>query len=98
SLALSPDGSNLAFISSGADGVRSVWVRSLSTRMVRPLTGTDGGVVGSHPLWSPDGQEIAFVAGSRFRRISLSSGQVQTIATVEGTIFGGDWSPDGTIL
>ena len=64
SLALSPDGSNLAFIASGAEGVRSVWVRSLSTRIVRPLAGTEGAVAASPPIWSPDGQEIAFVAGS----------------------------------
>ena len=98
SLALSPDGSNLAFIVSGAEGVRSVWVRSLSTRVVRPLAGTEGAVAASPPIWSPDGQEIAFVAGSRFRRVNLSSGQIQTIANIEGTIFGGDWSRDGTIL
>ena len=40
SLALSPDGSTLAFIATGSTGTQSVWVRSLATAAVRPIVGT----------------------------------------------------------
>ena len=98
SLALSPDGSTLAFIAAGSTGMPSVWIRSLATAAVRPIVGTEGANPGSPPFWSPDGDGIAFVADSKLRRVSVTSGQVQTIADVQGQIFGGDWSADGTIL
>jgi serine/threonine protein kinase len=47
SLALSPDGSTLAFIGTGSTGTQSVWVRSLATAAVRPIAGTEGAVSGS---------------------------------------------------
>ena len=97
-LALSPDGSTLAFIATASSGTPSVWVRSLATGTVRPIVGTEGAVPGSPPFWSPDGDNVAFVAGRHLRRVSLSSGQVQTIAEVQGQIFGGDWGADGTLL
>lgn len=98
SLALSPDGSRLAFISSGATGTPSVWVRSMATAAVRPILGTEGAVPGAPPFWSPDGDSIAFVAGRKLRRVNLTSGQVQIIADMQGQILGGDWGADGTIL
>ena len=98
SLALSPDGSTLAFIATGSTGTQSVWVRSLATAAVRPIVGTEGAVPGSPPFWSPDGDSLAFVAGTKLRRVGLTSGQVQTIADVQGQILGGDWSADGTII
>jgi hypothetical protein len=98
SLALSPDGATLAFIAAAASGAQSLWVRSLATGAVRPIIGTEGAVSSSPPFWSPDGDNLAFVAGRKLRRVSVTSGQVQTIADVSGQIFGGDWSADGTIL
>jgi Tol biopolymer transport system component len=98
SLALSPDASTLAFIAAGASGTPSVWVRSLATAAVRPVAGTEGANPGSPPFWSPDGDSLAFVTGSKLQRVGLTSGRVQTIADAQGQIFGGDWSADGTIL
>ena len=98
SLALSPDGSSLAFIAAGSTGVQSVWIRSLANAAVRPIVGTEGAVADSPPFWSPAGDSIAFVAGTKLRRVNLTSGQVLTIADVQGQIMGGDWGPDGTIL
>ena len=98
SLALSPDGSMLAFIAAGSTGSQSLWVRSLATAAVRPIVGTEGAVPGAPPFWSPDGDSIAFVADRRLQRVSLASGQIQTIADVEGQILGGDWGTDGTII
>jgi Tol biopolymer transport system component len=65
---------------------------------VRPIVGTEGGVPAAPPFWSPDGDNIAFVAGRTLRRVSVTSGQTQTIADVQGQIFGGDWGADGTII
>ena len=97
-LALSPDGSTLAFISTGSTGTPSVWLRSLATSAVRPIVGTEGALSSSPPFWSPDGDSIAFVADRKLRRVGLTSGHVQTVADLQGQILGGDWSADGTIL
>ena len=97
-VALSPDGSKLAFIATGSTGVPSLWVRSLANGTTRPVAGADGVIAASALIWSPDGDNIAFVAGKKFRRVNVATGQSQTIADVEGQIYGGEWAADGTIL
>lgn len=76
SLALSPDGSQLAFITGGASGAPSVWVRSLATAAVRPIVGTERASRGAPPFWSPDGRRFAFLEWAfdeRHRDVCLAS-------------------------
>ena len=57
-MALSPDGSTLAFIAgSGHDATQRLWVRALDSLSARALPGTDGA---SRPFWSPDGRLLFF--------------------------------------
>jgi eukaryotic-like serine/threonine-protein kinase len=51
SQAISPDGRQIVFACTGADGSR-LWLRSLDAPAPRPLVGTDDGF---GPFWSPDG-------------------------------------------
>lgn len=55
--ALSPDGKNLAFVSSRS-GQADIWVLDLATHKLRNITNHPAGDF--RPAWSPDGQWIAF--------------------------------------
>ncbi|MEP7347107.1 MAG: protein kinase, partial [Gemmatimonadaceae bacterium] len=57
SIALTPDGTRLAFVFIGADGTRRLWVRRLDDPEAAPLSGTNGAEV---PFWSPDGRALGF--------------------------------------
>jgi Tol biopolymer transport system component len=92
SIALSPDGQQLAFVAA-VDGQPNLWVRRLDTGDARPLTGTAGA---AQPFWSPDSRTVAFYADSRLKRIDLDGGLVRTLA--QGIWGGGAWNRDGVIL
>jgi Tol biopolymer transport system component len=55
--ALSPDGKQLAFVSSRGTGSADIWVLDLQTRGVRNLTRAPANF---RPSWSADGKWIAF--------------------------------------
>ncbi|MGB5293674.1 MAG: protein kinase, partial [Thermoanaerobaculia bacterium] len=93
-LAFSPDGTEVALVALGEDGIRRLWVRPLASSTPRLLEGTEGAM---YPFWSPDGRNIAFIGGSDLKRIASAGGPIQTLAPVqEGR--GGAWSPDGRIV
>jgi Tol biopolymer transport system component len=91
SLAISPDGHQIAFVGL-SDGQSRLWLRSLDTGTARPLSGTENA---SLPFWSPDGRSIGFTANGQLRRIDVQGGFAQTLTDAHG---GGTWSRDGTIL
>ncbi|HEY3177093.1 MAG TPA: protein kinase [Candidatus Polarisedimenticolia bacterium] len=96
SMALSPDGSQIAFVASDpTDGTR-VWLRPLSAVEARPLEGTEGAV---SVFWSPDGQSMAFFAGDKLKRLDLRGGAPLTLCNVQEVIgHSGTWGRDGNIL
>jgi eukaryotic-like serine/threonine-protein kinase len=91
---LSPDGRRLAFVASGADGHRLLWVRPLDTLIAQPLAGTDGVAM---PFWSPDSRFIAFNAGGLLKKIDVSGGPPVTI-TESNVNNQGSWNRDDVIL
>jgi Tol biopolymer transport system component len=91
SLAISPDGRQIAFVGL-SDGVSRLWVRSLDAGITRALAGTD---YAKFPFWSPDGRSIGFNANGRLMRIDVEGGFVQSLTWAFG---GGTWRRDGTIL
>jgi len=93
STALSPDGRTLAFIATSERESR-LSLRSLPSGSSRTLGGTDGAEL---PFWSPDGQSIGFFAAAKLRRVEVSGGAVQTLATVNRG-QGGTWNQDNVIL
>ena len=93
SMAVSPDGLKIVFVSS-TEGQSRLWLRSLDSVKAQPLASTEGA---SYPFWSPDGQSIGFFAGGRLKRIEIDGGAVQTLANA-GSGRGGTWNREGTIL
>ena len=75
-------------------GVISLWVRDLAGGTPTKLAGTDGAL---QPFWSPSGQEIAFFADRKLKKIDLQGAPPQVICEAPSS-RGGAWGPDGTIV
>ena len=93
SIALSPDGSQLAFIGESSDGQKQLWLRPLDSIRAEPLAGTE---LVTAAFWSPDSDSIAFFAGGKLKRIDLHGGSPQTICNSPAAR--GTWSQNGVIL
>jgi eukaryotic-like serine/threonine-protein kinase len=93
SVALSPDGTQIAFVAN-EDRVPVLWVRSLDAIENRALPGTQGA---GFPFWSPDGRTIGFFADNKLKRIDVASGMPLVIADAPNA-RGGTWNSDGVML
>ena len=90
-IALSPDGRR--FVYNTPDGF---YIREMGELEARLIPGTETTAV--TPVFSPDGQSVAYVtADGRLRRISISGGAPVVIAEVNAP-YGLSWGADGTIL
>jgi len=96
--ALSPDGRQLAFVTSGADGVSRLWVRPLDSLEARPLPGGESSAGIPPFFWSPDSRFIAFDSGGKLEKIDISGGPPQTLCTIGRRAVDGSWNRDGVII
>jgi serine/threonine-protein kinase len=96
SLALSPNGTELAFIGHKlTDRVSRLFVRRLDHQEDAVLLPeTDDAM---SPFFSPDGQWLAFFAAGKLKKISVSGGATITLCDAPNG-RGGDWGSDGTIF
>lgn len=92
-IAVSPDGSTLAYVASAPANARQLFVRTLDALESRPLAGTEGAAA---PFFSPDGHWLAFVADGKLKKIPLTGGAPQTLADV-ASAMGGSWATDDTL-
>jgi eukaryotic-like serine/threonine-protein kinase len=96
-LALSPNGKQLAFIASDANGSPWLWLRPIDSAVPRVLAGTNGA---SQPFWSPDNAMLAFFADRRLKTIDVVTGAVRVVAmlSTNARVYGGTWNRAGDIL
>ena len=91
-LALSPDGSHLAYVATRA-GTQQLFLRAMNSLEANSIPGTEGAV---DPFFSPDGQWIGFFAGGKLKKVSVSGEAVLTLA--DATVpHGAAWSSQGII-
>ncbi len=94
-LALSPDGTRLAFVAIDEKGTRQLYLRPLGTAEVKALPGTTGA---RRPFFSPDGRSIAFFADDALQRIDVDGGSPLRVCPLPGLDSGGAWGADDTIV
>ncbi|HEV8610305.1 MAG TPA: protein kinase [Thermoanaerobaculia bacterium] len=95
-LAISPDGSQLAYVAFDSGGNRRIFLRPLSALEARPIAGTEGA---SSVFYSPDGKSVGFFAGDRLKRVELGGGAPVTICEIPpGVGHSGTWGRGGDIL
>jgi DNA-binding winged helix-turn-helix (wHTH) protein/Tol biopolymer transport system component len=108
---LSPDGSQIAFMTAPTDGPSKAYVVSSAGGSPRLLFAEDKGAQ-DDPNWSPDGRRIAFSRTPDIRLpqpdvhgnlpgivyiLDLATHQVSTLPGSEG-FFSPRWSPDGRFI
>jgi Tol biopolymer transport system component len=94
--ALSPDGSQIAFVwSADSAGQAGIYVRLVDSEP--PLRVSAG--AGTKPCWSPDGKRIAFLRGNEILVVPALGGPERRIAEFPAgnrpNNFNLSWSPDG---
>jgi eukaryotic-like serine/threonine-protein kinase len=91
---LSPDGTTIAFTTTGSDGKVQIWVRPMNSLDAHPVQGTDNAIF---PFWSPDSRSLGFFADAKMKTIDLNTGSTAVVCdALLGR--GGAWGPGGTIL
>ena len=92
-IALSPDGTRLAF-AEGPRGRNLITVRNLVSGETKSLVGTERA---SYPFWSADGSQIGFFADRKLKTIPADGGPVQVVCNAPRG-RGGSWSHLGVIV
>ncbi|NIR46474.1 MAG: protein kinase, partial [Gemmatimonadetes bacterium] len=92
--AIAPDGSAIVFVDSAAGG-NQLWIKERDQRDPAPVTGAVGASFGV--TFSPDGEWIAYVAGTELRKIARAGGAPVTLADSVGAVRPA-WLDDGTIV
>ena len=85
--AISPDGQSIVWRGHDSDGASFLYLRSLGSTDSRILPGSEDGSV---PFWSLDGKSVAFIDGSKLRRLSIEGGDPQAVCDATST-RGGAW-------
>jgi Tol biopolymer transport system component len=94
-LAVSPDGRQLAIRAIAADGQAHIWLRPLGSIDSHLVPGTAGV---ENLSWSPDGRSLGFVLGNRLMKVSAEGGPPAAIADVMPDTADVTWSSRGDIL
>ena len=93
SLAISPDGSRVAF-PVGRGPTAQLYLRPLGSLESEPVRGTEGGVT---PFFSPDGASLGFFADGQLKRVSVDGGTPLPIAEARHW-WGASWGVLDTIV
>lgn len=92
-LALSPDGTQLAYVGRRGDTTPQVYVRAMNSLETKPISGTDGAY---SLFFSPDNQWVGFFAQNKLKKVSVSGGAPVDLCDAPLAV-GGSWAPDDTI-
>ena len=92
-MALSRDGRKLAIVAV-KQGEASLFLRNMGELGLQPVPDSEGA---SDPMFSPDGNSIAFFAGRELRRYDIGEPRAYRLAGARDHV-GGDWDDDDSIV
>ena len=93
-IALSPSGTHLVYSAAAAAAASQLYLRAMDQLEATPIPRTDGA---TEPVFSPDGQWIAFLADGQLKKVSVTGGAPVTLCDVV-EVFGASWGPGDNIL
>jgi serine/threonine protein kinase/Tol biopolymer transport system component len=101
-VAFSPDGRKVAYVTEKENGVQQLYIQELDKDAPQLVPGSDEA---EGPFFSPDSEWVAFAVGvssqsgmkGELKKYSLSSGLTQSICDTTD-YFGGSWTEDGNII
>jgi Tol biopolymer transport system component len=98
-IALSPDGSRLAYVGIES-GTATLFVRAFHESEDQPVRGTEGA---SFPFFSPDGAWLGFFSRGQLRKVPVAGGQVVSVCDVKPATDSelgatATWAEDDTIV
>jgi serine/threonine-protein kinase len=92
-VALSSDGAHFAYVARQG-GTQQIYLRAMDSLEATPVPGTEGAI---NPFFSPDGQWLAFFAGQKLKKVSVSGGSALTLGDATFP-RGASWGNKGTII
>ncbi|HJR36721.1 MAG TPA: protein kinase [Gemmatimonadales bacterium] len=93
-MALSPDGTLLAYNGEDSTGHRRLYLRALDRAEPVPVAGSDNG---RYPFFSPDGRWLGFRVGTRIVRTPVAGGSPETICESHGAAIA-TWMENNAIV
>jgi serine/threonine-protein kinase len=93
-IAISPDGTRIAYLTRSSDGRTQLVTRLLSQSKATILPGAANA---TDPFFSPDGQSVAFYADDKLKTASVQGGAPAILANAPSA-RGGAWMNDGSII
>jgi Tol biopolymer transport system component len=100
-IALSPTGTQLVYVAK-RDSTDQLYLRPLDAFSSVPITGSEGA---SRLFFSPDAQWVAFLTGSKLKKVPVSGGTPTVICDIVGGwaanpdfMQGASWGSTGTIV
>ncbi len=95
-LALSPDGRTIAYVTASAFGSGGILVaRTLDDLLPRVVAGVTRS---REPFFSPDGQWLGYQGDRGLEKVTVGGGEPRLIAAVSDAVRGASWLADGTIV
>jgi serine/threonine-protein kinase len=92
-IALSPDGSMIAYVSTRVGETQQLYLRAIGNPEAKAVAGSEGAF---NPFFSFDGKSVGFFSQGKLKKVRLAGGAVETLCD-SGSGLGGSWAEDGTI-
>lgn len=94
SMAISPDGTRLAFVVTDSGGAR-LWIRELASLDLKPVPGTEGART---VFWAPDSRSLCFSVKRQFKQADLASGSTQSLGRLPFSAMYGSWHSKNELI